>query len=525
MRTAKSLLLVFLAALAALAQSVPGIVIVQALVAGPEDSSLNVPIGHFLAQELRDGGRVEPIVWSLEDPVFRTAVGEKLVSEPRGNPTLDEVFQGATKMHADYVFVVSAWLDGEKVRARAALFRRGGIVWIDPDAKSPGSSNESARAWAESALASIAPPSKVASEFIVSVADPENGIRSLARTWAMKLQTEPFRSLPVEPLVGTPDPARGQIPIGAEAPPLGSVDNRELLATLDAMVKEGRHASAVVAVRDAIDAEPLDVERRRRLVELLLDTGRADLACDEARAAALLIPDRPHLWALAAQAALDAGQLETAQDCVNELMARAPQNPDARVLLGEVRLRMLDSAGAVEHLSAAIEIAPTNEAFFLRAVARAFDGGLEAAAEDLKRSQVFNSEEPVDAKGRYGLFASLLDLFATNVGSQLRDLIPIARVKRNDAEIAKAVELRWRQLQGISALQSQIEAPEAHRRSSERRDLALKLLAQTLSEIRTYIQSGDEALLGEATINLGESLKNLALARELASGEGSTRGE
>ncbi|MCO5295931.1 MAG: tetratricopeptide repeat protein [Fimbriimonadaceae bacterium] len=525
MRTAKLLLALVTVSVASSALAVPAFLIVQAQVAGPEGANPNVPIGHFLAQELRDGGRVEPIVWSLEDPIFRTAVEEKLVPEPRGNPPLEVVLQGAAKMHADYVFVVSAWREGEKVRARGLLFRRGSIVWIDPDAKTPGSSNESGRAWAESALAAIAPASKVASEFIVSVSDPENGIRSLARTWAMKLQTEPLRTLPVEPLVGTPQPAQGQMPAGVDTPTPGTVDNKELLATVEGLTKEGRYESAVVAVRDAIDAEPLDVERRRRLIELLLHMGRPELACTEAQAAAQLIPDRPHLWALAAQAALEAGQLETAQDCVNELVARAPQNPDARLLLGEVRLRMLDPDGAVEHLSAAIELSPTNEAYFLRAVASALNGKIDEAAEDLKRSRAFSLDEPIDAGRRYGLVATLLDQFGADACSQLRDLIPIARVRPKDAEVAKVVGQRWTQLQGIVALQAQLEVPESHRRSFERRDLALKLLAQTLSEIRTFLKDGDEGLLGEATINLGETLKNLSLARELAASEGSARGE
>lgn len=525
MRTTRSLLLLIAMLAAASARAVPGFLIVQATVAGPEGANPNVPIGHFLAQELREGGRVEPIVWSLEDPVFRTAVEEKLVPEPRGNPPLDTVLQGASKMHADYVFVVSAWREGEKVRARGVLFRRGGVAWIDPDANTPGSSNESGRAWAATALASVAPASKVASEFIVSVADPENGIRSLARTWAMKLQTEPLRSLPVEPLVGTPNPAQGQMPIGAEAPTPRAVDNKELLATLDALAQEGRYETAVVAVRDAIDAEPLDVERRRRLVELLLRMGRPELACTEAQAAAQLLPERPHLWALAAQAALEANQLETAQDCVNELVARAPQNPDARLLLGEVRLRMFDAQGAVDHLTAAVEIAPTNEAYFLRAIAHALLGQSEQAAADLERSRSFSLDEPIDKAHRYALVSSLLDGFAGDVCTQLRDLIPIARVRPKDAEVAAAVALRWAQLQGVVAFQGLVEVPAEHQRSFERRDLALKLLAQTLSEIRTFLKDGDEGLLGEATLNLGETLKNLSLARELATSEGSARGE
>ena len=331
----RSLLVLVFAVAAVVARAVPAIVIVQATVQTGNDDNFNVLVGHYLAQELQDGGKVAPIVWSLEDPIFRAAVEENLVRKPRGNPTFDEVMQGASKLHAEYVFVVSVWRDGEVVKARGALIRRGSVVWFDPDARGGGVSNDAAMGWVRQALGKGGPAPKVSREVLVSATDAENGIRSLARTWAFLLSTEPFKTLPISTQTKTPDPDQGQQPIATEPLPPRVVDNKELMSQVDVMVKDGRLVFAVNMLRDAVDTEPMDAERRRKLAEVLMLMGRPREAAEGARAAANLLPDRPHLWAQAAEAWIAAGEFEEAQADLNELVARAPENPDARSLMGK----------------------------------------------------------------------------------------------------------------------------------------------------------------------------------------------
>ena len=483
------------------------------------DDNFNVLVGHYLAQELQDGGKVAPIVWSLEDPIFRAAVEENLVREPRGNPTFDEVMQGASKLHAEYVFVVSVWRDGEAVKARGALIRRGSVVWFDPDARGGGVSNDAAMGWVRQALGKGGPAPKVSREVLVSATDAENGIRSLARTWAFLLSTEPFKTLPISTQTKTPDPDQGQQPIATEPLPPRVVDNKELMSQVDVMVKDGRLVFAVNMLRDAVDTEPMDAERRRKLAEVLMLMGRPREAAEGARAAANLLPDRPHLWAQAAEAWIAAGEFEEAQTDLNELVARAPENPDARSLMGKVRLRMLDALGAIEHFSEVIDRTPTNEVYFLRGLAHALAGHMDQAAVDHAKSLAFNLEEPPRVQWRFATATGLFDLAATAVGSELRDLIPIARVRPKDKDVAAAVAQRATQVDAMLASLARLPAPEAHQRSASRRDLALKLLAQSLGDFRAYLRSGDEEILGDATINLGEALKNLSAAIETAKSE------
>ena len=515
----RAVLTLALVALSVLARAVPAVLIVQAPVAFDDEHNPNVPIALFLSQELMAGGKVAPIVWGMEDPIFRAAVEEKIVRDSRGVPSLVDVLDAAGKLKADYVFVISAWIAGPLVRARATLFRRGSVAWFDPNSETPGMSNATAQKWATDALARPLPPGTIAREFTVSMADPENAVRSLARTWSMLLSNEAFRNLPTSPRVVTPDAAPGQAPVAALPTPIKQVENKELMVSVDGLVKDRQSHAAVNMLRDAIDTEPMDAERRRRLIEVLLVMDRPELAAREARAAADLLRERPHFWGLAARAWLEAGRVDEAQADLNELVARAPENLEARLLMGEVRLRMLDARGALDHLTAAIEQSPSKEAYFLRSVANAMIGNAEAALKDHALSNEFNLGEPLSAQARYALVASLADQFGVQAGSELRDLIPIARVRPKDPEVAARIEARWMQVVGVMALLAREQPPTVHKQSYELQDLALKLLAQTLGDFRNFLKTGEDGLLSDATINLGEALKNLAAARERARSE------
>lgn len=519
----RALTVAALLVLSVVAHAVPAVLIVQAPVASDGDNNPNVSIGFFLSQELMDGAKVAPIVWGKEDPIFRAAIDEKLIRDSRGSPSLADVLDAANKLKADYVFVVSVWNAGSVMRARATLFRRGSVVWFDPSADTPGASSGAAQKWATDALAKAMPPSVVAREFEVSMADPENAVRSLARTWSMLLSSEAFKSLPSVPRVPTPDVEPGQMPLVNLPPPIRQVENKELMESVEALVKDRQPHLAINLLREAIDTEPMDSDRRKRLIEVLMGMDRSELAAREARAAADLLRDRPHFWGLAARAWLKAGYIDEAQADLNELVARAPENLEARLLMGEVRLRMLDPSGALDHLTAVIEASPTPEAYFLRSLANAMLGNGEAATEDHTRGNQPSVDGPLPGLERYSLIVSLTDKFGAEAGSEIRDLIPIARVRPKDAAVAARLEARWSQVLGVLALVGRTQPPDLHKPSHERQDLALKLLAQTIGDFRNFLKTGDDGLLSDATINLGEALKSFTAAREMARTEAGRR--
>jgi hypothetical protein len=59
-----------------------------------------------------------------------------------------------------------------------------------------------------------------------------------------------------------------------------------------------------------------------------------------------------------------------------------------------------------------------------------------------------------------------------------------------------------------------LAVPPAHKNSQGRLVLALKLLDQALSELGSYLDSGTDDVMGDATITLGEAIKTLATATE-----------
>src|SRR5687768_6516845 len=58
----------------------------------------------------------------------------------------------------------------------------------------------------------------------------ENASRSLARTYAQLLHSEPLKSLPARPRQNTPEPDAGQTTPTIEPPPIRTVDNKQILA-------------------------------------------------------------------------------------------------------------------------------------------------------------------------------------------------------------------------------------------------------------------------------------------------------
>jgi hypothetical protein len=64
-----------------------------------------------------------------------------------------------------------------------------------------------------------------------------------------------------------------------------------------------------------------------------------------------------------------------------------------------------------------------------------------------------------------------------------------------------------------AAFLEKLPAPTIHKKSHSQRILALKLLVQSLSDVRSYIETGEEDSLSDARLNLGEALRGLVIAR------------
>jgi tetratricopeptide (TPR) repeat protein len=486
MRGVRLLACLALCALAACAIAVPKVVIVQQREALRGGVDPNVPLANYLAEQLDRDGRVAAIVWDMTDPIFREAVQSGRLVPPRGTPSLAQAQDGLRALGAEYVFLFSAARSGGQVNLKAALHRGRTVVWSDERG------------------------------FGVQIDqqyDPDATAESIARTWTLQLATGPLRALPVRRTAETPIAAEGQEPIQV-AVPERSVDNGALL---DA-VRRARPAEAILLLRDAVDAEPRDAERRRLLIDALLEQDQAELAAAEARRGAVLLPTEIELWLLAARAWGIAGRLEEAHADLNEAVVRAPKDPAVALLLGELGLRRLDPEGAIGHFDRAVGLKPTADAHHRRAVCRALLGAADGAKLDLAAAR--GSASTTDPLRQYRFAAEVFDATIVQMGGEIRNLIQRLAVAPQNPDLREEASQRARVVQSISGFLSGDNPPSHHSSSHGRRVLALALLSQSLSDLFAFVETRGEDAVTDARINLGEALKQAAAAREAFAAEG-----
>lgn len=524
MRGTRAFLDTALACLCAWAGAVPQMLLVQMRVEAKGDADPNVPILQYLAQDLEEDGRVSPVAWGLSDPMFRAAVEDKILKNPPELPNLQQAKQVASQLKAEYLFVVTAWKEGEKVKAKAQLYRRGSLIWEDPKKSNIPDAMARNQKIAENLAKKqgtqlpkiddedkAEPGVRVITISSLAEFSAENAARSLARTYAQLLGSDPLRNLTAKPLQDTPDPDQGQKTITIEPPPIRQVDNKQMLVEVDASLKAGKTDVAINLLREGIDAEPLDVERRRHLVKVLMSVGQYAVAAQEARRAASLLGEGIVLRTLAVRAWLNLGQTAEAQADLNEALAREPENAEVQLLQGILKLSAGDLPAAVASLSTSIAKAPTEEALFARSVVYALGGDGERSKADLEQANQLGGSEVV----RFRLLWPASIGRGEGAGAEIRQLLQQIRVNRKDeAALASAGNL-LKGLDSLIGLLIDSQPPAANKNSYDRLVLALNLLSQSVSGVLDYAKTGAEETLSEATINLGEGVKNLNSAVEL----------
>lgn len=457
-----------------------------------ETNLKSIPMESIAADQIFEDGRVTPISWAMTDPVFRAAVEERILINPADAPTLADLVEALPKLKAQYIFQVFAFESGPDVWTHAKLFRGDKEVWADE-----------VRVWNV----------QTQSQF-----DNENIRVSIARTWVQFLAGGPLKNLPPKPRAATPTAQPGLRPAAAvvEPPPSASqADNKQLLLQAMKLMSEKRYAEAINLLRDSVDAEPNDVERRRSLISALHQIGEPRLAAEEARRAAHLNPDQVELWILAARAWIASGLGAEAIVDLNEAIARDPEGAGTRMLLGELQVEQGRCALAVDHLTAALKSSPTAFAYRLRAFARAAVGDAAGSAADLaEASDATPAETAEESARRHRLIKTHSLKLADDAGSELRIFVQRARMDPKDADLAVSATKLEETLRAVEACFLADIIPAAFQGSSDRLGLALKLLLQSITDLRGSFGTLDEDKLTDATINLGEAFRALKAARE-----------
>lgn len=525
----RSLLILASLMFALVAHAAPGVLIVQEMVPANKIGDPNVAIANSMAEGLEKEGLFVAVVWSFTDPIFRSAAGDGLVKDANKLPSLAQAQEVAKKLKLDYIIFIRAYQFEKAVLGRIQLFKGGKMTWKDPEKGTEFLDPNSGGAPVKGTKGGLPTETRPKAQTVktedrpMSIMGPEglnveDSALSLVRTWIANIKSGPLKGQSTQPKILTPDPLPGtktDVPVEAIVPTVKpAVDNKQLLADLDAMVRGGQSVPAILMLRDAVDAEPQDVERRIALVRTLLLVGQPELAAKEARRAAQLLPEKVELRAIAARAWMQAGREDEAMADLNEAVARDPNSLETRFLLAEVNLSKLRPQQSLEHLDAILKEKPTADAWYKHALCQALLGKKDDVVADLaKAKEVGLATGSQDVAARYDVTLDVLDKSVMQLGNDLRSLYSRAQVRRTDPEVKQAHADAKALVDAWTAFLTNGTAPHLHRSSHDRRLLALNLLTQSLNDLGTYLATNDEELLADSRLNMGQALKEFNSAQ------------
>ncbi len=462
-----------------------------------------------LASAADEDRRVTPIVWGTTDPIFREALASNLLGNVPDAPTKTQVFEIAVKLHAEYVAIVSGGLKANGATGKISLYR--GEREIYHDNTSIGI-NRSGRL------------------------DESSSLKSIARTWLDKLSQGAFKKLVPAPRIKAPEMAPALVaPVEAVAVP--AVDNTALVNSARALraatareidriqrtqsrevdvapivddLKRAGEQAVIALFRDAVDAEPLDIARRKLLFEAILPLD-PKLAASEARRAAQVMPEAVELRVMSAQAWLKLKDQAQAQADLNEAVARDPSSVAVRLALTEIALGKLDFITALEHIDKAVKQSDNSVTRRMRALVRAMLGG-----NDGVKSDIAACKEPVSVD-QSATYLRALDVALDDSISSMKSLMQRVAVRPKDEAVKEGLDTATRTLTSRISFMEGTTTPVSSRDISERLLLAHKLLQQCVVDLRDFAANAADDSLSDARINLNESVRMLSESRSRSS--------
>lgn len=499
---------------------VPVMFIVQERVEITRDNDPNYLMDSHLAAALDEVGQVQPVVWSMSDPRWRTEVDAGKVPAELETYRPGSWNRAAPLVKADYVMVYTAVRGDGRLRIQADLYRFGNRrpVWSygkpkgsreRPEVRVDGRIDTTQTESLMERLGGLGPDGEMMSVMVNGVPDWDSTADSVARTWVALLRESVFRRLPTRPRITPVEMTPDQRP--TDPPVVLATPTPNPLVRIQTLIDEGKLDAALLAVMDAIDQDPFEPERRVVLAELLVRRGFHRQAAEAAERAIPLMRQPAPLFLVAARAYWRSGQPARARDMANMALAHGGDAATALIVLGDIAVIEGDFQRAIAQYSASLEQGPRPHAVVGRAVAFALAGNAEQCAADLARL--------LDADG-----SALRDIYSTAI--ELADrrtdqlaavtqnlLIDLRRDGRNPASTARAAAVA-RSAEALSVLMERLPVPKIHEESHAARALAHKLLRQSGEEILDFAQRGDREAAAEAEMSLNEALRLLVTIRD-----------
>lgn len=474
----------------------PTVLIFEAKPAGKAaNRDMNIALGNYLASNFDSIGKANPVVYGNTDPTFRAAEDAGKIRVVPTWPTVRDGVEMAKKLGAQYVLVYEfGGIKKGASDAEAALYFDGRRVWIEKSNLAVRETNG----------------------FNVDASE-----QSIARTWVLHIGSGPLKGVEAHPKMITPTDSPGQAPKPLEEAPAPKLEgDDQLKQKVAVLIQASDPTRAISTLRDAVDQNPFDIDRRLLLVQTLLDNGRASEAGEEADRAVELAPDREDLRSLAARAWIAAGKRDAARNDLNETIVRDPQSARTRVMLAELSIGRQEPAKALDNLDAAIKELPSRQAYYLRSICRALLGDSTGVRGDLDQAgKLKQTVAPADMLRIYVLAGQALDDGLKSMGDDTRLLMQRALVRPDDSEVKQKVASLLRSLQARLDFLSGFPVPGVYHGSNDRRALAHRLMVQTMQALQSFCSGGGQDAMIDARLDLGEALKEAAGARSAFAAE------
>lgn len=482
MRALRSLLAWVALAAAGHALAAPEMLVVQLLEGTAEQAELNMPIYPEVGAEFDAEGRVNVILWSMTDVVFRTAVEEGKIKVPE-RVTIEDARKVVRDLNIAYLLVFSAKQTSLGVEVAASLYRGTArrALWSD---------------------------TKVMNVLVGGAPDLSSLGSTVGRTWVAIFGQGPFKDLPPRPRIRPSDPAQGERLVQPATPPTAGEQVPAELEAAKKLLSSGDVIQAVLKLRELTDVAPFSVDVRRTLVEALLASGEPGLAASEAARAAQLLPDAAAMRVTAAEAYAEAGRLEDARRLLNEAIARDATVPEAHVVGGYLSMKAGDFAGATKALSHAKTLGTTGVVDLLLGFCLAVTGDAAGASESLE--SLGGEVAPVWLDRVSAYFGPVCAAFSDDC----RSLLQRIRVRRDAPTTLEEMDRLSGLITGLSVWSSAgFHSPETRRRF-ESLNLGLQQIKLVIEDFRAYSKSGDEQVLTDAALLLSDGLRNIKASFE-----------
>lgn len=463
----------------------PTMLIYQETVVEFTDTDPNVLMSQKLGEILEKTGKVAPIVWHRSDPTISAAVDAGKLPGLPSSAKRPDVLAIARTVGATYAAFI------ELKRTGAELMGKIDVIRV----------NGGRSMWKDNTKVSIISNGRL---------DPESGAMSVAHTWAIQMNANPFRDLPSRPIFENPLPTDpGIIPSTTVA-----IDRTPLSSGLKAL-SEGRLVAAVALLHDAVDVEPMSVEARMAYIDALRQSGHPFLAADEAARAAVLMPQEGAFLVSAAQSWIEGGKSETAFELIQSALAANPKNPAALSLMGDLFVGRLELDRAIEAYTKSYDSKQDPETLYKRAQAYAIAERFDDSIADIERANSTGLSREADrATKRYRETVKVVDPVIDALAAGERNLLREA----GDPSQATALKSRsaayLKRVEAFLTYLDRIEAPDAHARSHTRRELAVSLLHQAAQGLVKHLEGNNPDALGDAELLQIEAMREFAVAKQ-----------